>query len=87
MRRRLNESDIDRIVSRVLSEQVAPTKELISCCQSAGITVPMACTTGDPDKCIEALAQMAAKDPMGMGMKAITAMNCIKDKKLSPVQF
>ena len=87
MRRRLNESDIDRIVNRVLSEQVAPTKELSDCCKSAGITVPMACTTGDPYKCIEALAQMAAKDPMGMGMKAITAMNCIKDKKLSPVQF
>lgn len=87
MRRRLNESDIDRIVNRVLSEQVAPTKELSDCCKSAGITVPMACTTGDPGKCIEALAQMAAKDPMGMGMKAITAMNCIKDKKLSPVQY
>ena len=43
MRRRLNESDIDRIVNRVLSEQVAPTKELSDCCKSAGITVPMAC--------------------------------------------
>jgi hypothetical protein len=87
MRRRLNESDIDRIVNRVLSEQVAPTKELSDCCKSAGITVPMACTAGDPGKCIEALLEMASKDPMGMGMKAITAMNCIKDKKLSPVQY
>lgn len=87
MRRRLNESDIDRIVNRVLSEQVAPTKELSDCCKSAGITVPMACTAGDPGKCIEALLVMAQKDPMGVGMKAITAMNCIKDKKLSPVQF
>jgi hypothetical protein len=86
MRRRLNESDIDRIVNRVLSEQTAP-KELSDCCKSAGITVPMACTAGDPGKCIEALLEMASKDPMGMGMKAITAMNCIKDKKLSPVQY
>lgn len=87
MKRRLNESDIDRIVSRVLSEQVSPTKELSDCCKSAGITVPMACVAGDPGKCIEALAQMASKDPLGVGMKAITAMNCIKDKKLSPVAY
>lgn len=85
MRRRLNESDIDRIVSRVLSEILDPTEELKACCKSAGITVPMACTAGDPGKCIEALAAMANKDPLGMGMKAITAMNCIKDKKISPV--
>ena len=87
MKRRLNESDIDRIVNKVLSEVVDPKEELSACCKSAGITVPMACVAGDPGKCIEALAAMASKDPLGMGMKAITAMNCIKDKKLSPIAY
>ena len=84
MRRRLNESDIDRIVNKVLSEQT-DTKELSDCCTSAGITVPMACTAataGDPRKCIEALLAMAQKDPMGVGMKVITAMNCIKELEM-----
>jgi hypothetical protein len=34
---------------------------------------------------MEDLGKMVMSDPLGMGMKAVTALNCLKDKTGSPV--
>jgi hypothetical protein len=90
----LSESDLKRITMKVLKEQDAnesmdtkgdPKEDLAKCCKDAGIKPPMACVSGDAAKCMEELGKMIASDPLGMGMKALTALNCLKDKTGSPV--
>jgi hypothetical protein len=83
----LTESELERIVSIVLREETEgdPKEDLAKCCKEAGIKPPMACVSGDAAKCMEELGKMIASDPLGMGMKALTALNCLKDKTGSPV--
>ena len=81
----LTESDLKRIVGVVLREENDQKKDLEQCCKDAGIKAPMSCVSGDAAKCMEELGKMVMSDPMGMGMKAVTALNCLKDKTNSPV--
>jgi hypothetical protein len=81
----LTESDLKRIVGVVLREDTKgdPGKDFAQCCKEAGITPPMSCVAGDPGKCMEELGKMITNDPLGMGMKALVALNCLKDKVTS----
>jgi len=82
----LSESDLKRIVKRVLREEDAdPKEDLIKCCSEAGIKPPQSCVSGDHKKCIEEVGKMVINDPLGTGMKAINALNCLKEKGESPV--
>jgi hypothetical protein len=83
----LTESDLKRIVGVVLREEAEsdPKDDLAKCCKDAGIKPPMACVSGDAAKCIEELGKMVSSDPLGMGMKVVSALNCVKDKAGSPV--
>lgn len=81
----LSESDLKRIVGVVLREENDPKKDLEQCCKDAGIKAPRSCVSGDATECMEELGKMVMSDPMGMGMKAVTALNCLKDKTNSPV--
>lgn len=83
----LTESDLKRIVGVVLREDTKgdPGTDFAKCCKEAGIKPPMSCVAGDSGKCMEALAEMITSDPLGMGMKALAALNCLKDKLNSPV--
>lgn len=85
----LTENDLKRIVGVVLREETEadPKQDLEQCCKDAGIKAPMSCVAGDAGKCMEELAKMVASDPLGMGMKAVTAMNCLKEKANSPVKY
>ncbi len=83
----LSESDLKRIVGVVLKEENEndPKEDLAKCCKDAGIKPPMSCVSGDVEKCMEELGKMVMSDPIGVGMKAVTALNCLKDKTNSPV--
>jgi len=83
----LSESDLKRIVGVVLREDTKgdPGTDFAKCCKEAGITPPMSCVGGDPGKCMEELGKMITNDPLGMGMKALAALTCLKDKVTSPV--
>lgn len=83
----LSESDLKRIVNVVLKEEneMDPVKDFEKCCKDAGIKAPMGCVSGDASKCIEELGKMVSSDPLGMGMKVVSALNCVKDKAGSPV--
>ena len=81
----LTESDLKRIVRTVINENADPKEDLVKCCENAGIKPPMDCVSGDVQKCITAVSEMVMKDPIGVGTKAITALNCLKDKANSPV--
>lgn len=81
----LSESDLKRIVGVVLKEENDPKKDLEQCCKDAGIKAPTSCVAGDVEKCMEELGKMIMNDPIGAGMKAVTALNCLKDKTNSPV--
>lgn len=76
----LSESDLKRIVGVVLREENDPKKDLEQCCKDAGIKAPMACVAGDPGQCIEELAKMVTSDPLGTGLKVVTALSCVKEK-------
>ena len=82
----LSESDLKRIVGVVLREDTKgdPGTDFAKCCKEAGITPPMSCVAGDPGKCMEELGKMITNDPLGMGMKALAALTCIKNK-VTPV--
>ena len=92
----LTESDLKRITKKVLKEQDAnettdtngdPGKDFVKCCKEAGIDtskVP-SCVAGNTAKCMEELGTMISSDPLGMGTKALVALNCLKDKLKSPV--
>jgi hypothetical protein len=84
---KLTESDLARIVRRVIREEEGPKEDLAQCCKDAGITAPLSCTTGDVTKCMKDLGNIVISDPLGMGMKAVAALNCLKDKQNSPVQY
>ena len=90
----LTESDLKRITKKVLKEQDVnettdtngdPGKDFVECCKKAGITPPKSCVAGDPGKCMEELAELILGDPLDSGMKALVALNCLKDKLNSPV--
>jgi hypothetical protein len=81
----LSESDMKRIVKKLLRES-DPKNDLIDCCDKAGIKPPMSCVSGDHAKCLEEVGKIIIKDPVGEGMKAIAALNCLKDKANSPVK-
>lgn len=82
----LTESDLKRIVVRVLKEEKNdPKQDLEKCCKDAGIKAPTSCVSGDYSKCIEEIGKMIVNDPLGTGMKAVNALNCLKDKSNSPV--
>ncbi len=81
----LTESDLKRIVGVVLREENDPKKDLEQCCKDAGITPPTPCVKGDVENCMKELGDKIISDPLGMGMKALTALNCLKDKTNSPV--
>ena len=85
----LTESDLKRIVGVVLREEAEsdPKDDLAKCCKDAGIKPPMACVSGDAANCVEELAKMVASDPLGMGMKAVTALNCLKDSGNMPIEY
>ena len=85
----LTESDLKRIVGVVLREDAKgdPGTDFVKCCKEAGIDtskVP-SCVAGNTAKCMEELGTMISSDPLGMGMKALVALNCLKDKLKSPV--
>jgi hypothetical protein len=82
----LSESDMKRIVNKLLKEESDPKEDLVKCCKDAGIKAPMSCISGDFAKCIKEVGEMILTDPVGEGMKAITALNCLKDKQNSSVQ-
>ena len=82
----LSESDMKRIVNKLLKEESDPKEVLVKCCEDAGIKAPMSCTTGDYTKCVKEIGGIILKDPMGEGMKAIAALTCLKDKQNSGVQ-
>ena len=82
----LSESDMKRIVKKLLREGTDPKENLIECCKTAGINAPNSCTTGDFTNCIKEVGEMILKDPMGEGMKAIAALNCLKNKSNSPIK-
>jgi len=83
----LSESDMKRIVNKLLKEESDPKEDLVKCCTDAKIKVPTSCTSGDYTKCITEVGGIILKDPMGEGMKAIAALNCLKDKQNSGVQY
>jgi len=83
---RLTENDLTRIVKRVLREGADPKNDLIVCCNKAGIKPPTSCISGDYSKCIEEVGKVIMTDPIGEGMKAIAALNCLKDKANSPMK-
>jgi hypothetical protein len=85
----LSESDLKRITMKLLKEQDAnesmdtkgePKEDLAQCCKDAGIDAPKYCIQGDPGKCMEELAKMVSSDPLGMGLKVVTALSCVKEK-------
>ena len=85
----LTESDLKRIVRKVISEDDKgdPGTDFVKCCKEAGIDpskVP-SCVAGNTAKCMEELGTMISSDPLDMGMKALVALNCLKDKVTSPV--
>ena len=85
----LTESDLKRIAGVVLREDAKgdPGTDFVKCCKEAGIDpskVP-SCVAGNTAKCMEELGTMISSDPLGMGMKALVALNCLKDKLKSPV--
>jgi hypothetical protein len=82
----LSESDMKRIVNKLLKEESDPKEDLVNCCEKANIKAPAACLSGDYSKCIEEVSKVIMGDPIGEGMKAITALNCLKDKQNSSVQ-
>lgn len=84
----LTESDLKRIVGVVLREEAEsdPKDDLAKCCKDAGIKPPTSCVEGDAAKCMKELGDMIISDPLGMGMKAVTALNCLKDKTNSPIK-
>ena len=85
----LSESDLKRIVGVVLREDTKgdPGTDLVQCCKEAKIdtTKLPSCVSGDVTKCMTELGEMITNDPLGMGMKALVALNCLKDKVTSPV--
>ena len=84
----LTESDLKRIAGVVLREDAKgdPGTDFVKCCNEAGISkVPPSCVAGNTLKCMEELGTMISSDPLGMGMKALVALNCLKDKLKSPV--
>ena len=85
----LTESDLKRSAGVVLREDAKgdPGTDFVKCCKEAGIDpskVP-SCVAGNTAKCMEELGTMISSDPLGMGMKALVALNCLKDKLKSPV--
>ena len=82
----LSESDMKRIVNKLLKEESDPKEDLVKCCKDAKINPPNSCTTGDFTNCIKEVGGMILKDPMGEGMKAIAALNCLKNKSNSPIK-
>lgn len=82
----LSESDMKRIVNKLLKEESDPKEDLVKCCKDAGIKVPMSCTSGVFAECIKEVGEIILKDPVGEGMKAIAALNCLKDEQNSSVQ-
>ena len=85
----LTESDLKRIAGVVLREDAKgdPGTDFVKCCKEAGIDPSKApsCVAGNTAKCMEELGTMISSDPLGMGMKALVALNCLKDKLKSPV--
>lgn len=82
----LSESDMKRIVKKLLREEVDPKENLINCCKTAGIKPPTSCLSGDYSKCLEEVSKVIMTDPIGEGMKAIAALNCLKDKANSTIK-
>ena len=82
----LSESDMKRILKKLLREGTDPKENLIECCKTAGIKPPTSCLSGDYAKCIEEVSKVIMGDPIGEGMKAIAALNCLKDKSNSPIK-
>jgi len=84
----LSESDLKRIVGVVLREDTKgdPGTDLVQCCKDAKIDTSKlpGCVSGDVTKCMTELAEMITSDPLGMGMKALAALTCIKNK-VTPV--
>ena len=77
---RLTESDLARIVRRVIKEEEGPKEDLIGCFNNSGITPPNSCNTGDVTKCMEDLADMVKTDPLEFGLKVGQILTCITTK-------
>lgn len=82
----LSESDMKRIVKKLLREEADPKEDLVVCCKTAGIKPPTSCLSGDYAKCLEEVGKVIMTDPIGEGMKAIAALNCLKEKSNSPIK-
>ena len=69
---RLTESDINRIVKKVLNEQTTPMSKIMECLSTSGIELkmPPACQS-----CIDALQKGSQPDMMQAGMCGMTLMS------------
>jgi hypothetical protein len=82
----LSETDMKRIVKKLLKENEDPKNDLVVCCSEAGIKPPASCLSGDAEECLKEVGKMVINDPFGVGTKAIAALNCLKDKSNSPIK-
>ena len=76
----LSESDLNRIVKRVMNEGEDPTNDLVECCIEADIKPPKSCVDNDVEKCIKDVGNMILQDPFGMASKGGKAVNCLSKK-------
>lgn len=84
----LSESDMKRIVKKLLSEQVANTKnDLLDCCKEAGIdgSKLKGCVAMNAEECIKEVGELLLNDPFGMATKVANALACLNEKGKSPV--
>jgi hypothetical protein len=80
----LSESDLRRIVKRVMNEGEDPKNDLVECCDEAGIKPPKSCVDNDVEKCIKDVGNMMLQDPIGMASKVGNAVNCLAKKSGKP---
>ena len=84
----LSESDMKRIVKKLLKEQVDNSKnDLLDCCKTAGIdgSKLKGCVAMNAEQCIKEVGQLVLDDPLGMATKAGNALACLNEKGKSPV--
>jgi hypothetical protein len=83
----LTESDLKKITKLIMTEQKGDIiSDLTKCCKDSGIEAPKSCLSGQFEKCMKDVGQMVVNDPLGVGLKATTALNCLKDKQKTPVK-
>ena len=74
---RLTESDLTRIVKRVIKEQAQPN--LQDCLKGVG-TVPQSCKGTDAGACIKDLGRMIYTSGPDVAIPLVDAIKCLKTK-------